>query len=150
MKKVLTALTILSASFIAQAEWVHIENVDLMTDEDKSIIATNDGRRKMITLRCDKESPKGYYVILSFDYLGESNDVYVRFDKDKQFKVNGAESTRGNAIFINSENYEKLLNGFKAKSKVAFQTTDFRGTKKQAVFDLNGFSKELSKMNCVK
>lgn len=150
MKKLLTALTLLSTSFLSQAEWVYIENVDLMTDENKSIIATTNGRHKMLALRCEKDSPKGYHVILSFDYLGESNDVYVRFDKDKPFKVNGSESTRGNAIFINSDSYKKLLNGFKAKSKVAFQTTDFRGTTKQAAFDLNGFSKELSKVNCVK
>lgn len=150
MKKILTALTLLSASFTAQAKWVHVEKIDLMTDEDTSFIGTNDGNRKFVGFKCDSSSIKGYSIILKFDYLGESNDIYVRFDKNDPFVVYGVESTNGTSIFINPDYNEKLLAGFKAKNKVAFQTTDFRGTKKQAVYDLKGFSAQLAKMKCVK
>jgi len=145
MKKLLlTALTICSLN--ASAEWGHKELIDPITDFDNSIVATFSDDN-VVMVRCDGENME---LMLGFSYLGEANKIYVRFDKEKPFYVVGNISTNKQGVFVEQASFDDLIIGMKKHKKMAVQTTDYRGSTLQEIYDLTGFTEQIKKLKCVK
>tara|TARA_R100000544_G_scaffold13293_1_gene6009 strand:+ start:131 stop:571 length:441 start_codon:yes stop_codon:yes gene_type:complete len=145
MKKLLlTALTICSLN--ASATWVHKELIDPITDFDNSFAGTIVGSNSVI-ISCNGDEIN---FVFGFRYLGEANKIHVRFDKEKPFDVTGDISTSRKGIFVEVASIDDLILGMKKHKKMAVQTTDYRGSTLQEVYDLTGFTEQIKKLKCVK
>ena len=145
MKKLLlTALTICSLN--ASATWFHRELIDPITDFDNSFVATiSDDNSVMV--RCDGDEIE---FMLGFKYLGEANKIYIRFDKEKPFYVVGNISTNNRGVFVEQASFDDLIIGMKKHNRMAVQTTNYRGSTLQEIYDLTGFTEQIKKLKCVK
>ncbi|MFU8896456.1 MAG: hypothetical protein ACNA8J_08720 [Gammaproteobacteria bacterium] len=154
MKRMVIALALLSVSLPATANWEFRENIDPMTDEDKSIAATFSGRNEFVVVRCSGDSD--YEIFLGVGtYIGSTRGrgSPVVYRADAEPPVEGgtwSTSTDGTAVFVPRASKGAFLDILKTASKVTIQVTDFRGSRHHAVFDLSGASDAISKLHCMK
>lgn len=148
MKELILAAALLSAPVMA--DWEHRNNVDLMSDSDKSIVfapaSSGDGAA---VVRCDGTG--SYDVIFMFDYLGDKYEsVALRFDQGEPATFSATASTNGKARFLTNTVKADAVAKMAASSRLVVRGIDFRGTPETFVVDLKGFTEQAKKLSCMK
>jgi len=147
MKKLLLAAALIASSS-AGAEWIYKEQRNVMTDVNNDIIVTF-SKDNHIAVRCDGSDFE--IMINTGDYVGRSlRNGLVRFDKEKAQSVLVNSAVSGAAFFIDKQDKVRMVESMKKYSSVTFLVNDYRGGKSYETFKLTGFTKEASKLECLK
>lgn len=135
----------------ASANWNYSENVDPMTDEDRSMAAIFPGRNEAIVVRCNGSSD--YDIIVGVgDYLGSNgpHEVVYRVDKEKPIDAGRwGNDTEGRLVFVPQSLKSDILYALKNGSHITFQVTDFQGSTPYAKFPLQGSSAAIDRLACI-
>jgi hypothetical protein len=147
MKKLIFALAMASAP--ARGNWMHVEQIDLMTDKDTSHIGSlASSGEGLVAVRC---AESGYEIVMSFDYLGDKyTDVTLRFDSNDPFTVAANPSTSGKGRFIVHRDRPMVIEQMKAGKRMVARARSYRGNYETFAIDLTGFSDAVAKLGCVK
>lgn len=145
----LTLATLASANTLASA-WMYTEDIDLMTDEDRSmVISDNLSPDAFMALRC--QGSDDFNIVAVFEYLGDKNTrVTVRFDQAAPQTFTTIASTNGRARFFRDADKPHLLESMKAHNRLVIRATDWRGVDKTEQYDLTGFTAAVNQMRCIK
>ena len=128
--------------------WGHIENVDLMSDEDKSAVYTVK-EKQTIVVRCDGNN--GFDVIIRPDeYIGsEAAPVAWRIDGGDIQNSRMGLSTRGTAVFVPNSIKAEFASSLRSASEIVIRVTDFRGTPITFAIDVTGASEAFGQLSCM-
>jgi len=128
--------------------WNYLENVDLMSDENKSAVYTIK-EKQTISVRCDGNN--SFNVIIQPDeYIGsEAAPVAWRIDGGDVQQSRMNLSTRGTAVFVPSSIKAGFVDSIRNASKIVIRVTDFRGTKITFSIDLTGANESLNQLSCM-
>ena len=135
----------------ASAEtWEYGENIDLMTDEDKSTALVANGRNEVIVIRCDGTDRFELYVGVG-EYLGgDRQPVSYRFDSEDPVSAGRwGLSTDKTVAFAPSSLKDELIELFRRHNQVVFQIRDYQGSSPTTKFSLEGSEAAISQMNCI-
>lgn len=153
MNKMMTLMAgaCLVFSSSAFAEWEYSENIDPMTDADKSIAAVHKGRNDFLAVRCDGKS--GFDIIVGVgDYLGSNGPRQVAYRLDKDDPIDGGgwgTDTEGKVVFVPEDKEASVLGALKVRSNITIQVTDFQGSQPYSKFSLSGSSAAIKQLNCI-
>lgn len=161
MKKLLllVSLSLGSVGFAQElfGDWIYIEDIDLITDENTSFIVADASdypslaRYSGVVIRCDASMSNGVEVFLSADrYLGRSAGsdlVTYRFDRDDPITETWFPSTDREALFAP----DRVISGFLSRLNNAEQLV-FRVSSTSETFTyvvpVAGFNDALYRLGC--
>jgi hypothetical protein len=154
MKNLKLALALSSLILTAPAmasqngNWRYLENVDLMSDEDKSAVYTAK-EKETIVVRCDGNN--GFDVIIRPDeYIGsDPAPVAWRIDGGDIQNSRMGLSTQGTAAFVPGSIKAEFANSLRNASEIVIRVTDFRGTPITFVIDVTGANEAFSQLSCM-
>lgn len=157
---VLVALLALGSSSFAQnslvGDWVHMPNIDLITDEDKSALIAQattfptyaDGSALLI--RCSDYARYGVEIFFATDkYLGSSEayDVVYRIDGGTPQRGRWSASTNNEAVFAPNLGISGVVNAMLDGQELIFRVTSFSQDYTYVV-PISGLREAIQKLGC--
>ncbi len=100
-----------------------------------------------MVIRCQENKTEVYVVTgttASVEYATDSHTVRLRFDDEKPITQHWSESTDSKALF--APNAILLAKQLSDHNKFTFEFTPFQGNPAIAVFELDGISKHIGKV----
>lgn len=148
---VLAGGVLCTLSALSNAEsWIFVENIDLMTDEDTSSAAIINGRKELVSIRCNGEDHYDIFVGVGEYIGGERQPVSYRFDSDEPVMAgNWNLSTDSSIVFAPDSQKSTLVELLRTRNKVTLQIKNFRGFRPVAQFSLQGSEAAISQLNCI-
>lgn len=132
----------------ATAQWRPMTHDDPMGKNSEMTYIVQDRKSSIQTIafgfRCHLRSKK-WGLTANFDtYLGENNNLRLRYDDGKVTRHSTAISADETAL-ISWINVRREMKRVLAAEKLAVQTFDYRGVEHTAVFDIRGFRDAVQK-----
>jgi hypothetical protein len=139
--------TLFTSSVLADtSNFRFVEDIDVMTDEDKSIVVSLSTQKTgaFIWFSCE---PRGLRLGVFFnEYLGmEANPLHYRLDSEQVTTTPATIATNGKAMFTYNST---LISSLKNHERVIFRTADFRNVPHLVLVSLTGLEENLQKLNC--
>jgi hypothetical protein len=135
----------------AFAAWNYVENIDPMTDENKSLVVIHKERNEFLLIKCDGSSDFDIYVGVG-EFIGGDGRYRVTYRLDKDEPIDGGRwglATTGTSVYAPESLETSLLESIKIRSTITFQVTDYQGSKPFSKFPLAGSSAAINQLGCI-
>lgn len=148
--------TVALAQFTPIGDWLHNENIDLITDEDKSIIVAESSeypgyaQYSGVVIRCADYLPLGVELYFNADrYLGSGDryDVIYRIDGGQPISDRWSSSTDSEAAFAPLGAIEPLISSLLDSREMIFRVST-RTANYTYVVPTSGLREAISALGC--